>query len=121
MPYIYSTATSSTCFCFYDEKSPSDIKRILKRVTVNGGAGVASKHLVTPKGVATTVSDEELALLESHPLFNKMVANKFLTVEGKEVNIDKVVKNMEEKDRSAPKTPKDYQDVNYKGAKLRDK
>jgi hypothetical protein len=76
-----------------------------KTVTIQGGAKVANRGIVTPRGLVTHVTDEDLAHLEKNPVFKQHVENGYIKVERKEVNLDKVVDNMEQEDESAPITP----------------
>ena len=77
-------------------------------VHINGGAGIASKHLVTPRGVHTAISDEQYALLQSNPTFQLHEANGFIKVEDSEADVDKVVADMTARDESAPLVPQDF-------------
>lgn len=110
MHYVYSTLTCDNIYTGYSK--PADRNALplpIKQVTIRGGSNVANKHFVTPKGVVTQVNDEDLEFLESNPGFKQHKENGFIKVEKKEVDVEKVVKNMREKDLSAPKTPKDFE------------
>lgn len=109
MHYIYSTLTCDNAYTIYDlDHKSKDIPKILRKILIKGGCGVATKHLFTPKGIMTQVSDEDLALLEKDSNFINHRDNGFIHVEKRNIDIEKAIKNMAPKDGSAPKTPADY-------------
>lgn len=109
MRYIFSTLSTNQLYTKYAKTEGNDIPRVERTVLVKGGANVADKNFITPRGVVTEVSDEEYAFLEQNELFKKHVANGYITVEERQVNIDKVVSNMKPADESAPLTPESYE------------
>lgn len=106
MAYIYSTLTADQEYRGYTGNK--DVPAVKWSVVIKGGANIASKNLVTPKGTLTTVSDEEMALLESNAAFKRHVERGFLTIEKKKAEVEEVTKNMKKKDQSAPKTEADF-------------
>jgi hypothetical protein len=60
----------------------------------------------TPKGTVTRISDEDKEMLLRNPTFLRHMKLGFVHIEDKEKTVDAVVGNMEEKDGSAPLTPK---------------
>lgn len=78
------------------------------QVLIKGGSGIANKNIITPYGVATEVTPDELAQLESNEQFQLHKANGYIRVESKKSETEKVVKDMTKKDKSAPATPEDY-------------
>lgn len=100
---VYSTLSADTAYTSYVTKD--SIHVVDKQVTIQGGAKVANKHLVTSKGFATHVSDADLAHLEANPTFQLHKKNGFIHIEKKEVKIEKAIENMEQTDKSAPITP----------------
>jgi hypothetical protein len=107
MPNIYSTLSTDM---LYSALSPgavgSNIAVRERGVQIKGGANVANKYVMTPKGVRTEVTDEELALLEKDEVFKLHKKNGFITIEkDKKRNADTVAADMNPKDGSAPKTP----------------
>lgn len=106
MPYVYSTAANSTEYPLY-EKGGGDLPVLKKKVLIKGGAGVGKKHIQTPQGVATFVTDEDLAFLEANPAFKRHVSKGFITVSKTKKDADEVAKNMAKDTGSAPKTPND--------------
>lgn len=113
--YVYSTATNSTNYVQYESNSSSDLGKIKKRadgslvkIEIHGGHGVANKHFVTPRGVMTKVSDEDMEILLQDQAFLRHHKAGFITYEKKSVNPEKMAANMADKDGSAPITPKDF-------------
>jgi hypothetical protein len=116
MPYVYSTSTCAGTYVEYqktppisENKSSPGYNRAVRKVTINGGHGVATKHLFTPKGVVTQVSDDDLEFLLKNSSFQRHVAAGFLTYDKKKVEPEKKSASMAEKDGSAPLTPKDFE------------
>ena len=105
--YIYSTLSCDNEYRGYKEGS-KDVPTVKWAVVIKGGANIASKNLITPKGVLTTVSDEEMKLLEGNAQFKRHVDRGFLIVEKKKVEAEEVAKNMKKKDKSAPTTDEDF-------------
>jgi methyl coenzyme M reductase subunit C len=109
MPYIFSTKTSDTIYPVF-EFGNNDVPKRKSSILIKGGAGIASKHLVTPLGVATSVTDAELEQLKGDRVFNIHLANGYLSIQNKEHSVEKVVPDMVSRDKSAPIVPEDYSD-----------
>jgi hypothetical protein len=118
MFYVYSTATCPICYVKYkplteSEKSlrgaASGHSEILKKVTIKGGHGVNTKILVTPKGVVTQVSDEDMEFLLKNESFQRHLKSGYMDYDKKKIDPEKKAKNMAEKDGSAPLTPKQFE------------
>ena len=75
-----------------------------KKISINGGANVANKKLYTPKGVVTSVSDEDYEVLKQISEFNNHVARGFLKVQKAKQDADEAVHDLQEKDATAPLT-----------------
>ena len=106
---IFSTLSASVACAIYVKKvDPNHPNKIEKKIVINGGANVASKHLLTPKGVVTIVSEEDYKILKDHVSFKSYLERGFVTVDVEnKKTVDRAVKDMEKKDKSAPKTEKD--------------
>lgn len=115
MPYIYSTLAADTGYAVY-AKTNSDLPILEKTIFIKGGAGVANKNIITPRGVMTEVSQEELALLQDHPVFKMHQENGYVSIDAKAHAVEKVVADMKGRDVSAPLVPEDY-DPEAAGAK----
>lgn len=107
--HVYSTLSAPVRYTVY-QKSGNDIPRAERSVLIKGGANVADKNFITPRGVVTTISVEELALLEQDKLFQLHVKNGYLVVDKSLVDVDKVVADMEGRDESAPLVPEDFEE-----------
>lgn len=96
--YVYSTLTGDQLYKAGDGT-----------VRINGGANLASRRtLDTPRGVATEITEEQLAALQSDSLsFSNHIQNGFLIVDYVKSDANDVAKNMESKDKSAQLTKKD--------------
>lgn len=109
MPYVYSTLTCDNAYVVYSQGG-ADLKVKTGQILIKGGTGVANARLITPLGVATKVTAEELKLLEENTVFKLHKENGFIVVQesGKESDAEKVASDMETRDESAPITPSDY-------------
>lgn len=105
MHTVFSTMSASVRYIQW-LKGP-DLPTKGMEVTIKGGANVIDAvHINTPRGVATQVTDEELAFLMTDPTFLSDMKNGFLeVVKGKSNAVDKAVKDMQPADKSAPITP----------------
>ena len=82
MPYIYSTLSAD-----------NDYSTAAGVVTVYGRTGARQRGKIdTPRGVATQVTDDQMAALKGHPLFVAHEANGFLFVERQELTQTKADK-----------------------------
>ena len=113
--YVYSTATNSITYVEYEKNTNRDISIAKKwpngkemRVTINGGHGMSNKHFVTPQGVVTQITEDELEMLLANPSFVRHMDKGFMSYDKKKVDPAKKAKDMEEKDGSAPITPSDF-------------
>lgn len=108
MNYVYSTLTCDNSYTLY-EKTAGGLSVPKAEVLIKGGTGLANKHFITPLGVATSVSDQELALLKENSVFKEQMANGFLIVQegGKAEDAEKVAADMVIGDGSAPLTEQD--------------
>ena len=130
MPQIVSTLSSSVDYTGFVTGGSAAAKR-KQVVTVRGGANVAQKRLVlvgegetSHAGVRTTVSDEDLAFLMDHKLFQTHMKNGHVKVLTFTEKANKVAKDMAIDDDngrggSAPLTIKDTKKGGrIEGAKL---
>jgi hypothetical protein len=113
MPYVYSTATCSTAYVKYKPTSANGggagHNLVLKKVIINGGHGLNTKHMITPKGIVTQVSDEDMEFLLQDQNFLRHVDAGFITYDKKKIDPEKKANNMADKDGSAPLTPADFE------------
>lgn len=117
--HVYSTLSAPTEYSSYrpvresakaGNNAPGEVPVLLTSVTIAGGANVANaRSLMTPRGIVTTISAEELEVCNADPVFQMHKENGFIFVE--EATTDRV--DAEEKvekldltkaDKSAPLT-----------------
>ena len=115
MPYIISTMSQGRDYVFYESREDKGcvVSKEVARISIKGGQGGADrKTLITPEGgVITEVSDAQLELLKTHPLFNKHLADGFVYIGGSENNAKAAVKDMEQNDAGAQMTAADMEDL----------
>ncbi|MDW0617875.1 hypothetical protein P2G70_10130 [Mannheimia haemolytica] len=113
MPYIYSTLTCDNAYTIYSDGA-NGLKVPQGSVIVKGGTGIANDRLITPLGISTSVSTEELKQLKSNPIFKQHLENGFIVVQedGKAQDPEKVAADMSLDNKDAPITPSDYQAEN---------
>lgn len=109
MFYVFSTVSTSVKIAVYGE-AVNDMPAIKHVITIEGGANVINKKLITPKGVMTEVSDSDADALNQNPVFQRYVKGGFMKIEKKSHDPEKVASGMESRDNSAPLTPGDYID-----------
>lgn len=122
MPYVFSTATNNTVYVEYGEPVAGGLPPVKRRVTINGGANLPTKLLVTPQGVATKITDDEAAFLRTNKAFIRHSNAGFMKLQNGAIIGDaqakagKVAADMTAKDKSAPKTAADFKDKVTTGA-----
>lgn len=113
MPVIFSTLTAANEYRFYkpgNDRSPAIVEH---SVVIGGGANnVNRRNLITPRGVATTVSDEDLEYLKQNEVFQLHMKNGFITIDAAkdERDADKVAADMEGRSPDAPTVDADYEE-----------
>ena len=109
--YIISTTTSGRKYREMSKpKLGKDGKwtsppKVVRSVDINGGANVSpGVGIMTPRGVATRISDEDYTWLKEESSFKRHLEKGFLSVvkSDKEVNANAVAGSMKEYDGSAP-------------------
>lgn len=119
--YVYSTLSNTTNYAVYrptKSQDPNSTPIIDRKISIRGGANVAPLPqfgIVTPQGVVTQISDEDMAILEQDYHFKEHCRLGFIKVEKKEQPIEKSIASMEAKDQSAPKTPQDFEEKKVEG------
>ncbi len=91
--YVFSKLPSSTAYTQW-HTGPGGIQTAGRHVNIRGGAGVANKHLVTPQGVMTEVTDEEAEFLLNDHHFKQHQNNGFVTITAGRAEVEKVVADM---------------------------
>lgn len=116
MRYILSTLTSAQDYTFYDVHNNA-FNRAEKIIHINGGANVADKHFITKDGIMTEISDSDLELLQTHPVFKMHMQKGFIKILKNEKEENKAKQDMQIADGSAPLTPESYKDDEDSGTK----
>lgn len=99
--YVYSTLTADQIYTDY-RANPNGIPQAESKILIKGGANLMTKHLVTPHGVVTEVTAEELAVLRKNEVFKLHEQNGFLTISESKGDADEVAADMTTRDQSAP-------------------
>ena len=108
MAFIVSRLTATVEYTIY-VKGNTDIPQVQRSIIVQGGADVMNRSLVTPLGVGTSVTDEELEALEAHPVFALHKSNGFVAVLGSKTDDPSSIGAGMAKDvKSAPVTEADF-------------
>src|SRR6059058_692352 len=76
---VFSTLTCDNVYSDYKDTNGHPVPT--RSVLVKGGAGVANDRVITPRGVATMVTEEDVALLQRNSVFKLHMDNGFVTIE----------------------------------------
>ena len=107
--YVYSTLTADNIYAGY-VKGGADIPIVERSVHIKGGANVADKRLITPRGVATEVSADDLEFLLENSVFQMHVENGYVTFSDHKEDPEVVVASgMEGRDQASPLEPGDFE------------
>lgn len=106
--YVFSTLSADNEYGVY-AKGGADIPSKTATVVIKGGANVADKRLVTPLGVATPVTPEQLEILRQDVTFQHHEKNGYITVSEHKADADTVAADMEGRSPDAPLVPLDFQ------------
>lgn len=110
MVHIFSTLANPQKFVTYEPpKQDGMFATPVKEVLIRGGAGIASKNLITPQGVHTAITQEEYDAICDLEHFKQFVERGFIRVERRAHDIDKMVGDMNPRDPGGPLTPADYE------------
>lgn len=113
MVYIYSTLTNDQSYDVY-KLAPTGVSVLVASIKIAGGHGRINDRFVTPRGVVTEVTVEQLKLLKQCEVFNTHVKNGFIVVESKKKDAEAVAIEMEGADKSAQASPATYVAKNKK-------
>lgn len=108
MPYVFSTTTCDQRYQNYTWNDPREMPTPTYSVFIKGGTGVANDRLITPIGVMTEITDQDLIELEKNEDFKRHKKAGFIVVQNKKDDPEKVAANMARKDKSAPITESDF-------------
>lgn len=117
MPYILSRLANSQIYTNYAKGVGDNMNIPVESVEIKGGADVTDKNLVTPEGVITKVTNEQLEVLKANKGFQQHLEGGYVKYFGTEPNIEKHADKLtqdnsrqikksdyEKKGKKAPKT-----------------
>ena len=107
--YVYSTLASDVAYTNH-AKGGGDMPIELPPVFIRGGAGVANDRFITPRGVVTEVTEEQVEYLRQNEVFKLHEKNGFVEVSESKVDPDLVAADMTGRDNSAPLVPQDFKE-----------
>jgi hypothetical protein len=118
--YIVSTLTNSQEFPLYSKPAGPGQPPVAKRsIVIAGKAGLPNKHLLTPRGVVTPVTSDDLEVLEGNKIYQRLKENGWLTViDSDPRDADKVAADQAEGDGGKQLTPADVK-KNQAAAKVK--
>lgn len=118
MPYVLSKLSNDQQYINYAKgMTDTNIRIPIAEVFIKGGADVINKQLVTPQGVVTKVSDNELEILKANPGFRKHLEEGLVKYYNTTPKIEKEADKME-KDKSKQLTADDYKKAGKKAPKV---
>lgn len=105
--YVYSTLTNDQAYTIYSVGA-NGVPQMVKTINIKGGSNRADKRFHTPLGVATAITEDDLALLKGCELFQIHEANGYITYDTEKRDAEKVATEMEGRDESAPLVAADF-------------
>lgn len=114
--FIFSTLAAAVNYVNYNQGGADLPIADGEGVLIKGGTGVADSNLVTPRGVVTEISPEQLVYLQQNPIFLLHKKNGFIAVEESAKDPERVIgEGMQPQDASAQLTPDDFGDGSADG------
>lgn len=107
--FIYSTLTCDNAYTNYGPGG-GDIPIAEPSILIKGGANAADKRIVTPYGVVTEVTEDQLASLEKNADFQLHKKNGFITVSTSKKDPEVVAADMTPRSPDAPLVEGDYEE-----------
>lgn len=114
--YVFSTMATDVKYVEW-LRGGGDLPYEGRSILIKGGTGVANDRIVTPLGVCTQVSVEDLKVLEQDSVFQLHKKNGYITVQEVSADPEAVAADMNLADPSAPVTPSDYENAGEDTAK----
>lgn len=115
MPYILSKLANSQVYTLYAQ-GINGVNIPSVSVEIKGGADVTDKNLVTPDGVITKITAEQLDILKQNKDFQNHLEHGHIKYFATNPNIEREAPKME-KDKSKQLTPSDYEKKGKKAPK----
>lgn len=113
--FVFSTLASDVAYTNHAQGG-ADLPIDLPPVLVKGGAGVMNDRIVTPRGIVTEVTEEEVEYLRANQVFQLHEKNGFVMVSDSYGDPDSVAADMTGRDNSAPVVPQDLKDEDQPAA-----
>ena len=115
--FIYSTLPCAQQYTLYAKDQPNPTVNVVdKHVLIEGGHGVANKNIITPYGVMTEVTEEQMEILNNVPQFKSHKEAGYISVRDKQDDVEKVADNLDKDSKDMPKSKKDLnKDVKEEG------
>ena len=118
MPHVVSALSSTVDYTLFEPGRDGGPHVEKKRVRIRGGHGVANKHhvlaagVLTPDGVATKVSEEDLAFLLTNPQFQHHLEHGHVKIlkSNSQPNTASVSRDMAKNDSSRPLVDADFEE-----------
>lgn len=104
--FIFSTLACDVAYTNH-VAGGGDMPIELAPVLIKGGAGVMNDRIITPRGVSTAVTEEQVAYLRANEVFKLHEENGFVMVSESYADPDIVAADMTGRDHSAPVVPQD--------------
>jgi hypothetical protein len=117
MYHVFNTMANSTKYVKYRPAPQKDLNIAERSVLIKGGSGIHQKHIGTPLGIHTAVSDEDMEWLKEDLHFKAHVKNGYITVRKGEVNPEVAAAEMvthDPKTDACPVIPQDFKDDDKK-------
>jgi len=113
--YVYSTMSTDVAYAYWVPSGQGTmIQDSARTVLIRGGAGVADARLITPQGVVTEVTDDQLEHLRKDEVFKLHERGGFVSVQSVSYDppkVESVVADMTGRDEAAPLVPQDFASV----------
>lgn len=110
--FIFSTLAADVSYTGYAEPKGDNLPQVQMAVVVKGGAGVANRRtLDTPRGLVTSVTEDEAKFLRAHPVFIEHEKNGHVQVSKENATGDDAAADMAGRDNSAPLVDEDFNDA----------
>lgn len=109
--YVYSTLSNDQMYTSYQvDPKGQKLPQAIGQIFIAGKANITTKNFVTPKGMVTEVTPEQLAELKGNELFNLHMKNGFIKVSERKGDTDEVAADMVGRDQSAPLVAEDFKE-----------
>lgn len=105
--YVYSTLSNDQRYTSYSHRDGA-APQVDNSIFIAGKANVANKHLITPRGMVTEVTAEQLQALRRDLVFQQHVKNGFITISNAKADPEKIASGMTGRDESAPLVEQDF-------------